>query len=135
MDSFFDLYLGMANGFLDIFEILFLIFLFIIIKVKENKLNVELRIKFYNIIKMILFCFLAIIFLINLYLIYKMFDSKFYLNIPGPSMESVVTFFEGVKKKIYPFLWSQVVVSVICFVFYLWIYYKNKCSLKTLVSN
>ena len=133
MNYIIDYYFNMANGFLHIFEILFLVSLFIIFKRRENKLNHENKVRYFSKVNFVLFIFMFIVLVINIYLVYEIFNSKFYLDI-SPTSHGIYLYFKGFKDSLFPFLLSQLVVSALCCIFYIWIHLKQKHNIKKLMS-
>lgn len=129
MNYIIDYYFNMANGFLHIFEILFLMSVFIVFKRKEKKLNYENSYRYLFKVNFILFIFMFLVFVINLYLVYEVFNSKFYLDI-SPTSQGIKLYFKGFKDRLFPFLVSQLVVAVLCCAFYIWIQIKQKYNIK-----
>lgn len=133
MFNILDYYLDMLNGFLHIFEILFLVSLLFVFKIKVNKLSYENKLKFYYRIKLILFIFLYIVFLINIYLVFDMFSTNFYSDI-SPTLNGIKLYFKGFRERLFPFLLTQVFVSVLCCTFYIWIHIKQRYIIK-IINN
>lgn len=135
MNSYIDFYLGMGNGWLHIFELLILVSICIFINIKIKKMeNMEQKIYFYSKVKYILFSFSIMIIMVNLYLTFEIFNSQFYLDIPLTE-EGIVEFFNGFKQMLYPFLLSQMIVSLLAIIFYSWIYIKYRLILRKYIES
>lgn len=122
-------YLGMAYGFLHIFELIFLAFFFIYFRIMIKKIDTDSHLIFKNKIKLVLFIFIFCVFIINLYILYDTLNLKFHVVI-SPTMEGIKLFFDGFKERFFPYLLSQLFVVIICFIFYLWVYFSEKRNWK-----